>query len=40
MAEFFEVWARSFPTKILDGIKDRYIQAQGGKGAKQQGVVP
>jgi len=40
MAVFFKVWARSFPTKVLDGVKHRYIQSQSGKGAKQQGVVP
>jgi len=40
MALLFKVRPRSFPAKILDGFKDRYIQSQGGKGAKQQGVVP
>src|SRR5437899_2247738 len=39
-AVFLKARARSLPTKILDGIEDGHIQAQGCKGAKQQSVVP
>jgi hypothetical protein len=36
MAVFLKVRSRSFPTKILDGIKDRYIRSQGGEGGNDK----
>src|SRR5215467_2663758 len=35
MAVFFKVPARSLPTKILYGFKNRYIQSQRGQRTKQ-----